>query len=115
MSRTLPSLPAAWAGIVLGPLGAALHHLAAASLVYHDCTRGGAALTLGSGLAAALLILAGGVASLRAWRGAGVPMDEPQGGARRFLGALGTCMAVFFLVLVAVQAASGLFLTGCER
>jgi hypothetical protein len=69
-------------------------------------------------VASALISIAGGLLSWRAWRSAGpeVPPDRSGGGRpHRFVALVGVLAAALFTLVILLQGAAALVLQGCER
>jgi hypothetical protein len=68
-------------------------------------------------LASALVSIAGGFLSWRAWRSAGPePLDASGGGhPHRFIAMMGIMSAALFTLVILLQGAAALVLQGCER
>jgi hypothetical protein len=110
-ARHAPWTP--WAGLIAGAVAWIAHHQAGSDLVFWDCRRGSPALTLGLGLACALVALAGAWIS---WRSvAEIDATRPVTTARRFIGLLGVSAAALFTLTILAQSVSGLVLPGCLR
>jgi hypothetical protein len=103
---------AGWAGWIAGPLGWFIHQQVGSATNYWDCSVGRPWLVIGLGLACALIVLAGGLISLRGLRRAGGGDGSSNG---RFIAIMGLMAAGVFLVAVLGQTMAGLAFTGCER
>jgi hypothetical protein len=99
--------PAAWA--ISTELNFAIAHL--------NCTTQLPLVAI-SALVLALISLAAGWLSWRAWRQspglAGVD-DATAAAPHRLLSGLGLCSAAIFTLVIAMQGVASLFLSGCER
>jgi hypothetical protein len=104
------------AGLVLGPLAWAVSTQANYILPDVVCGRSTAPV-LGIALALALVAWLGSVLSLLAWRRAGFDAVEDAGGGRagHLVAALGVCTGALFGLVIVMQGAAALVLSGCER
>ena len=104
---------APWAGVFLGAVGWFGQHQTGSSAVYWDCRMGGPWLTAGTGLAAAAVVVAGGLIS---WAARTAPADsEGRQETRRFAAWVGAGSAGMFLFAVLLQTLTGFIVPGCAR
>jgi hypothetical protein len=95
------------AGLLVGPVLWAVNMQASQILPYVDC---GAPFRSGLALSALSVMLTLG-AGWVSWRGRGAPRRS----AGRFMAIVGTLVALVFAFALALQAAAGAVLSGCER
>jgi len=105
----------AWAGLVAGPVGWSLHHQIVSNGNFAQCPRMNGLADLGLGLAALLIILAGGFLSWTAWRRAAGDLETSHEADGRFIPALSLMAAGLFLLTVIVQIGAGLIVPACWR
>jgi hypothetical protein len=115
MTRDRPGV--AWSGLALGVLAVAVSTEAGYSLAYRTC---GTSPTLLLLIAAGALIVAltGGLLSARAWRGRGRPgLDEAPERARPsgMMAGIGALASLLFSLVILLQGAAGLIISGCLR
>jgi hypothetical protein len=108
LARVLP-----WAGLIAGPLAWALSFQGNYLLVEWQCARGARPVPFVA-LVLAIIALAAGYVSWRAWQpAAGEP--ERSHRLRHFIGGLSTLVAVLFAFVILMQAFAGVIFSGCER
>lgn len=105
----------AWAGLVAGPIGWALHHQAVSNGNFAQCPRMNGLADLALGLVAIAAIMAGGILSWTAWRQASGGLETSHEPAGRFIPALSLMAAGLFLLTVIVQIGAGLIVPACWR
>lgn len=104
-----------WAGLVLGPIGWALHHQGGSDWAFWTCNAAGPWPTTLLGVLGLLIALAGLVWSWRAWRGEGGDREALHDSVWRFLPALSLLVCALCLVALAFQTIAGLIYVGCLR
>lgn len=112
LRRGMPS-----AGLYAGPVAWMVSTQANYSLVPWECAHQVRVVAI-LGFSLALVSLAGGFLSWRAWSMASrAPASaEGQGGQpRRFLALIGMAMALLFAIVIALHGTAGLVFHGCER
>lgn len=108
---------APWAGLLTGAGAWAINQQLNYTLAPWMCGAGFRAVPWIS-LACALLALAGGAVSARCWLGRGDSarkVIEDDGLPSLFLAGIGMSAALLFTLVILLQGAAGLVLTGCER
>ena len=93
-------------GIVLVAAGWALSHQWGSNSVFDDCASSGGVVVVLTSLLGLVAVAAGGLYCLPAARMA-------SGSGRRFLGILGTLLALIAAFSIALQIAAGLILPPC--
>jgi hypothetical protein len=106
-----------WAGLGLGALALAISTQAGYSVAYQTCGTSPAVLLL---IAAGSLVIAliGGLLSLRSWRRSGqVDGKEPPQRAAPvgMMAAIGVLAALLFSLVIVLQGAASVLLSGCLR
>jgi hypothetical protein len=115
MTRDRPGV--SWAGLALGVLAVAVSTQAGYSLAYRTCGAPPTLLLL-IGAGALILAIAGGVLSARAWRGRERPgLDEAaQGGSPSgMMAGIGVLAVLLFSLVILMQGAASLIISGCLR
>jgi len=115
MSARFASWLSAWAGLVAAPAAWTAHQQILADVTYGRCDASGAPLALAVGLVAAVVAIAAGLVSFRAWRRSGEPASGAHDEPRRFVAALSAMAAVLFLLVILIQTLAGLILPECAR
>ena len=100
-----------WIGLAAGPGVWAVTTQAKYAVVQTACPGGSGLLTLVVGAVAALLVLAAGLVSWRAWDWAGARGDANG----RFLAGLSALTALLFAVSILLQGAAGFVFSDCHR
>ncbi|HEX3895514.1 MAG TPA: hypothetical protein VHW73_04830 [Rudaea sp.] len=104
MTATLRERFAPWAGFIAGPTCWALHQQGFTSLLHFDCHLGSPGKGLLSFAVLTIVLLAGGLMSWRARRGAEL---------RQFIAMTSTLAAALFFFAIALQTVATLILPGC--
>jgi hypothetical protein len=108
---------APWAGLLTGAVAWAINQQLNYALAPWMCGAKASAVPWIS-LALAVLALAGGAVSARTWLSREDPVGkviEEDGLPSLFLAGIGVSAALLFAMLILMQGAAGLVLTGCER
>ena len=105
--RTLEHL-APWLGLVAAGLGWGLSHQVGSNAVFDDCREAGNLFVLVTCLVGLLVVAGGGYFSFDVWRHRG---EESEG--RRFIGLIGTLLALLAAFAVVLQALSAFILPRC--
>jgi nitrogen fixation-related uncharacterized protein len=102
------------AGLVLGALALAISTQAGYSLAYQTCGTSPALLIL---IAAGSLVVAliGGLLSLWSWRRSGQVDDNQRSAPVGMMAAIGTLAALLFSLVIVLQGAASILLSGCLR
>jgi hypothetical protein len=104
-----------WGGLLAGPLAWAISTQLNYSLVEWQCQHQVPVIPLAT-LALALLAIAGGVLSWRAWQqGVASPKPERNADTERFVAQLGMLTAALFALVTLLQGAASLILDECMR
>ena len=99
---------APWLGLAAAGFGWGLSHQVGSNAVFDDCRDAGNLFVLVTCLVGLLIIAAGGYFSFDVWRQRG---EESEG--RRFIGLIGTLLALLAAFAVVLQALSAFILPRC--
>ena len=97
-----------WLGLAGGALGWALTHQIGSNAIFDDCHVGSPAFVALIGLAGLLIAVAGGLASLAAWR-----RGEAETPGRRLVGAVGALLALLAAFAIVLQSIAPLIMPPC--
>ncbi len=105
---------APWAGWIGGLLGWAVSDQFGSYVVQLDCAHADPPLMVGIGVTGAAVVILGGLLSGHAWHRPAGGLDQPQKGARQFIGGTGALAAGIFLLAILFQTASSLIIPQCH-
>jgi hypothetical protein len=97
-----------WSGLIAVLLGWAVVHQIGSNSAFDKCAGADPLPMTLLGLAGLLILLAGGLLSLRVWK-----RGEAETSTRRFLGLVGTGMCALFAVALLFQTLSSLIIPQC--
>lgn len=104
-----------WAGLVSGPAAWAISTQGNYSLAPWECEQRISAVPY-TAVGLAVLALAGGVLSWRAWQMEGAAFkDKRQANTERFVASISMMAAGLFAGVILLQGAAALILDGCTR
>ena len=115
MTETIRNRMLPWAGLIAGAIGWALPDQLASNLIQDNCRLGGPLLVGGTGLAGALLAIAGGWLAFLVWRASNEEQDVPGHGARRFIAGGRALAAGGGLGAILLQTIAGFIIPACHR